>query len=70
MGRCRKDCYLTSEQAEIYSSQPPPKIPHILLLFSTNLVKIMVKELEDMSVQLANREKYRGEKNGVKGFYD
>lgn len=47
-----------------------PKIPHILLLFSTNLVKIMVKELEDMSVQLANREKYRGEKNGVKGFYD
>jgi hypothetical protein len=49
---------------------PTPKIPHILLLFSTNLVKIMVKELEDMSVQLANREKYRGEKNGVKGFYD
>jgi hypothetical protein len=49
---------------------PTSKIPHILLLFSTNLVKIMVKELEDMSVQLANREKYRGEKNGVKGFYD
>ena len=22
VGRCRKDCYLTSEQAEIYSSQP------------------------------------------------
>jgi len=29
---------------------PTPKIPHILLLFSTNFVRIVVKELEDMSI--------------------